>query len=144
VAIFHCSFHPTRGNIVDWSLTASDDIDLTNVEFSCLPSGLHTIEEDVVYFSRDDHPGLCIFRRRRTEEHGHRGFRLSSLGVLLASPSASSPSETACTTSEPQPWLHVPSLKTLVQTIYSSLEDRDVLEPTDQDWAPARTWFDEH
>ncbi|KAI0686467.1 hypothetical protein BC835DRAFT_1379466 [Cytidiella melzeri] len=135
VAIFHCSFHPTRGNVIDWSLKAAEDINLTNIEFCCLPSGLHTIGEDVVYFSHNDQPGLCIFRRRRTEEHGHRGFRLSSLGVLLAGPI---PPQTT------QPWLHVPSLKSLVQTIYSSLEDRDVLEPTDQDWDPARAWFEEH
>jgi hypothetical protein len=24
VAIFHASFHPTQGNVVDWSLKASD------------------------------------------------------------------------------------------------------------------------
>ena len=64
VAIFHASFHPTQGNVLDWSLKTSDgasclnfcadiadcapDFDLSNVEFSCLPSGLHLIEEDVV------------------------------------------------------------------------------------------------
>ena len=24
VAIFHASFHPTEGNVIDWSLKASD------------------------------------------------------------------------------------------------------------------------
>ena len=24
VAIFHASFHPTKGNVIDWSLKASD------------------------------------------------------------------------------------------------------------------------
>ena len=66
VSIFHCSFHPTKGNVIDWALKAeegwsflqsctgmiaqwSPDLDLANVEFSSLPSGLHLVEEDVVY-----------------------------------------------------------------------------------------------
>ncbi len=74
---------------------------------------------------------MCVFRRRQTSEHGHRGFRLSSLGILLAKSVRS------------RPWRHVPALKALVNTIYSSLEDREVLEPTDSDWDPARAFFEE-
>ncbi|OSD02286.1 hypothetical protein PYCCODRAFT_1435621 [Trametes coccinea BRFM310] len=131
IAIFHASFHPTKGSIIDWSLKASEDLDLSHVEFSCLPSGLHLIERDVVYFTKDDHQGVCVFRRRQTTEHGHRGFRLSSLGILLAK----SP--------RPRPWQHVAALKTLVNTIYSALEDREALEPLDEDWQPARAFFEE-
>ncbi|KAI0820886.1 hypothetical protein BC628DRAFT_1394823 [Trametes gibbosa] len=131
IAIFHASFHPTKGNTIDWSLKASEDLDLSHVEFSCLPSGLHLIERDVIYFTKDEHQGVCIFRRRQTTEHGHRGFRLSSLGILLAK----SP--------RPRPWKHVSALKTLVTTIYSALEDRDALEPLDADWDPARAFFEE-
>ncbi|KAH9850465.1 hypothetical protein C2E23DRAFT_869926 [Lenzites betulinus] len=131
IAIFHASFHPTKGSVIDWSLKASEDLDLSHVEFSCLPSGLHTIERDVIYFTKDEHQGVCIFRRRQTTEHGHRGFRLSSLGILLAK----SP--------RPRPWKHVAALKTLVTTIYSALEDRDALDPLDADWDPARVFFEE-
>ncbi|THH31679.1 hypothetical protein EUX98_g2518 [Antrodiella citrinella] len=131
VAIFHASFHPTKGNIIDWALKASDDLDLTNVEFSCFPSGLHLVEEDVIYFTKGENPGLCIFRRRRTTEDGHRGFRLSSLGILLAK------------SSRPRPWRHVPSLKNVVSAIYARLEDRDILEPADSDWDSARVFFEE-
>ncbi|CDO70165.1 hypothetical protein BN946_scf185009.g16 [Trametes cinnabarina] len=131
VAIFHASFHPTKGSIIDWSLKASEDLDLSHVEFSCLPSGLHLIERDVVYFTKDDHQGVCVFRRRQTTEHGHRGFRLSSLGILLAK------------SSRPRPWKHVAALKSLVHTIYSALEDREALEPLDEDWEPARAFFEE-
>ncbi|EPQ53118.1 hypothetical protein GLOTRDRAFT_140044 [Gloeophyllum trabeum ATCC 11539] len=131
VAIFHASFHPTKGSLIDWSLRASDDLDLTNVEFSCLPSGLHLVEEDVVYFSKDSHQGVCVFRRRKTTEHGHRGFRLSSLGILLAK------------SARPRPWRHVAALKDLVHRIYSVLEDRGVLEPREEDWEPARAFFEQ-
>ncbi|THH12947.1 hypothetical protein EW146_g7222 [Bondarzewia mesenterica] len=131
VAIFHASFHPTQGNIVDWSLKADEDLDIAHVEFSALPSGLHLVDQDVVYFDKDGHPGVCVFRRRKTTEHGQRGFRLSSLGILLAR------------SRKPRPWLHVPALKALVRTIYDALEERGVLEPLESDWDPARRFFEE-
>jgi hypothetical protein len=69
VAIFHASFHPTKGNVIDWSLTASDSersnsrsydfahsasaLNLRNLEFTALPSGLHLLEQDVVYVPLD-------------------------------------------------------------------------------------------
>lgn len=34
-------------------------------------------------------------------------------------------------------------LKTLVDTIYSSLESRGVLEPVESDWEPAKAFFEE-
>ena len=40
----------------------------------------HTI---LRYFTKVDQQGVCIFRRRKTTEYGHRGFRLSSLGIFL-------------------------------------------------------------
>ena len=83
------------------------------------------------YFTKDDYQGVCVFRRRRTSEDGHRGFRLSSLGILLAK----SP--------RPRPWQHVASLKRLVSSIYAALDDRDTLEPTDDDWDLARDYFEQ-
>lgn len=84
------------------------------------------------YFTKDDHHGVCIFRRRKTTEHGHRGFRLSSLGILLAK----SP--------RPRPWRHVPALKTLIQNIYDNIEGRGMLEMIDNDLEPARVFFETH
>ncbi|KAJ8480988.1 hypothetical protein ONZ45_g15459 [Pleurotus djamor] len=131
VAVFHASFHPTQGNVIDWSVKASDDLSLKNLEFNALPSGLHLVDEDVVYFNRDDHHGVCIFRRRKTTEHGHRGFRLSSMGILLAK------------SHRPRPWRHTAALKALVTYIYSNLELTGILEPTEDDWEPARRFFEE-
>ena len=83
------------------------------------------------YFTKDSHPGVCVFRRRRTTESGQRGFRLSSLGVLLVN------------SARPRPWRHVDALKSLIDTIYSSLESRGVLEPVESDWEPAQMFFEE-
>ncbi|KAJ7510878.1 hypothetical protein B0H11DRAFT_2183614 [Mycena galericulata] len=131
VAIFHASFHPTQGNIIDWSLKASEDLNLDHLEFSALPSGLHLVEEDVVYFSKDGQRGVCVFRRRKTVDHGHRGFRLSSLGILLAK------------SARPRPWRHTAALKELASLIFSRFESSASLVPTESDWEPARIFFNE-
>jgi hypothetical protein len=81
VAIFHASFHPTRGNVVDWSLKSDGyagewswaldvienlsltcvvaPIDFDGLEFKVLPSGLHQVEQDVVYALL---PSTCAVR----------------------------------------------------------------------------------
>ncbi|KLO12097.1 hypothetical protein SCHPADRAFT_437860 [Schizopora paradoxa] len=154
VAIFHASFHPTKGNVVDWALKAFEGIDLDGVEFSVLPSGLHLVERDTVYFSHGPHSGVAVFRRRPTSSQGHRGFRLSSMGILLSE----SP--------RPRPWQHVESLRSLADSIYSTADARESEENaadnssnelgsdppskgllcgsdlTDKDFESAREWFE--
>ncbi|KZP12168.1 hypothetical protein FIBSPDRAFT_961595 [Athelia psychrophila] len=131
VAIFHASFHPTQGNVVDWSLKASEECSLEGVEFSTLPSGLHLVSQDVVYFTKDGQHGVCIFLRRKTTEEGHRGYRLSSLGILLAK------------SARPRAWRHVAALKELIQTIYDGAATRDALELLEGDWEPAKAFFED-
>ncbi|KAJ4481239.1 hypothetical protein J3R30DRAFT_3465578 [Lentinula aciculospora] len=132
VSIFHASFHPTKGNVIDWSVKASEDLNIDNLEFSALPSGLHLVEQDTIYFSKDGHQGVCAFRRVKSTEEGHRGFRLSSLGVLLAK------------STRPKPWRHVPALKELMTMLYARMELTDTLQPSDADWLPSRSYFEEH
>lgn len=85
------------------------------------------------YFTKDGQQGVCVFRRRKTSEEGHRGVRLSSLGILLAK------------SHRPRPWLHVNALKELTDSIYSSVEaaGSGSLQPTTEHWEPARTFFEE-
>ncbi|KIK65185.1 hypothetical protein GYMLUDRAFT_56608 [Collybiopsis luxurians FD-317 M1] len=130
VAIFHASFHPTKGNIIDWSVKANEDVNLDNLEFNALPSGLHLVEQDIIYFSKDGHQGVCAFRRVKSTEQGHRGFRLSSLGVLLAK------------STRPKPWRHVAALKDLMTMLYARLELTDTLQPSEADWEPSRAYFE--
>jgi len=126
------------------------------VEFSALPSGLHLVKQDVVYvclgnplpqtpflktthtpnsyFTKDSQRGVCIFHRRPTSEQGHRGFRLSSLGILLAR------------SVRPRPWQHVAALKALAREIYAPLDPEaggSVRELQGDDWAPAQRFFEE-
>lgn len=83
------------------------------------------------YFSKGDHQGVSIFRRRGTSEQGHRGFRLSSLGILLAK------------SSRPRPWRHVPSLKSLIRSMYSRFKEEGIYDPGEFDWSSAESFFEQ-
>ncbi|KAF8905384.1 hypothetical protein CPB85DRAFT_1315439 [Mucidula mucida] len=123
VAIFHVSFHPTKGNIVDWSVTTDDSVSLDNVEFSALPSGLHQRDEDVIYFtSPPEHNGLAVFRRRATNAPGHRGSRLGALGIITRRPTHG--------------WKKL-------EKLYMDMLGEGDKELGEADWGLAKRWFDE-
>ncbi|KAH8822398.1 hypothetical protein DL96DRAFT_1819886 [Flagelloscypha sp. PMI_526] len=116
LAVFNAQFHVTKGNIIEWSLKADPELSLDGVEFSVLPSGIHAVERDVVYFtipnpSSSTHSplhGVSIFRRLATTEEGQRGARLASLGAIVT-PGA-------------KPWRHVDRLKAVFE---ESLHNQD-------------------
>ena len=107
----------------------------------------------VSYFTHGPHSGVALFRRRPTRTQGHRGFRLSSFGILLQD------------SSNPRPWLHLDSLRTLTDSIYAAADrkedDVDLLqlnsaggsssqpvtsiegELSEEDLVPAREWFEQ-
>lgn len=74
---------------------------------------------------------MCVFRRRKTTEQGHRGFRLASLGILLAK------------STRPRPWRHVRELQNLLSTVYGRVETAGRLQPEGKDWEPAVRWFND-
>lgn len=84
----------------------------------------------VRYFTKDEHQGVSVFRRRKTSEQGHRGFRLTALGILLAK------------SARPRPWRHVSALRALMHSMYRKIDARGVLEPVDADWDLARSFFE--
>ncbi|KAH9027397.1 hypothetical protein EDB85DRAFT_1975278 [Lactarius pseudohatsudake] len=61
--------YPTWGNELDWSLkppiSPLSTSSLT-LPFTLLPSGLHFVKQDVVYFMKDSRRRACICRRRQT------------------------------------------------------------------------------
>ncbi|KZO97241.1 hypothetical protein CALVIDRAFT_597586 [Calocera viscosa TUFC12733] len=113
-AVFKTSFHPTKGNIIDWSVKTSDDISLDGVEFSTLPSGLHVVDEDVIYFTKGSREGVCVFRRVKTDEAGQRGFKLGALGVLLEE------------STRARPWLHVESLRKMADLQQDAIDTKSL------------------
>ncbi|KAH8986823.1 hypothetical protein EDB86DRAFT_3082659 [Lactarius hatsudake] len=82
---------------ISHSLTRAD-LQLDGVEFNQLSSGLHFVEQDVVYFMKDGLLGVCVFARRQT-----------SRAAFISTPSTSSsraPSALAlgATSSYSRPW----------------------------------------
>ena len=57
VCMFVVLFHVTRGHEVIWSLP--EDVNLDGVEFKAVPSGMHTVERDSIYFRK---AGNNLFR----------------------------------------------------------------------------------
>jgi hypothetical protein len=58
LAVFVVKFDTKHGNTVEWSYPQS--VDVSGVEFSCLPSGAHNIHEDVMWVDRRARPEVCL------------------------------------------------------------------------------------
>ncbi|RKP25369.1 hypothetical protein SYNPS1DRAFT_28898 [Syncephalis pseudoplumigaleata] len=85
LAMFIVRFDTHRGNTVAW--TYPENIDLSGIEFSALPSGLHLVEDDVIYFCKNTYFGVSVFENTPLEgEEGQRerGARMAAVGLLSA------------------------------------------------------------
>eukprot|EP00002_Diphylleia_rotans_P019102 TRINITY_DN3698_c0_g1_i5.p1 TRINITY_DN3698_c0_g1~~TRINITY_DN3698_c0_g1_i5.p1 ORF type:complete len:361 (+),score=64.58 TRINITY_DN3698_c0_g1_i5:84-1166(+) len=84
LCVFVARFDTKGGNIIEWQ--HPKDLDLGNIEFKAMPSGLHKLEQDFVYFKIGEKYGLACFHRRKLEEpNNERGARMKSVGVLMHS-----------------------------------------------------------
>ncbi|KAF9184165.1 hypothetical protein BGZ51_003529 [Haplosporangium sp. Z 767] len=119
-AIFVVRFDTRRGNVLEWS-NAVPGIRLDGVEYSALPSGLHSSRQDVIYFCLDGCIGVAVFVNEPTDSMEHRGARMVSVGVLVK-PS----SETGrCG----QVWRHASFLESRAR--YHVVEDTDTSDLSD-------------
>jgi hypothetical protein len=66
---------------IAWKRTASDT-DLDGVEFKSLPSGLHSLASDLVYFTHAGYAGLSAFARGDASE-ADRNANFVSVGILV-------------------------------------------------------------
>jgi hypothetical protein len=60
------------------------DLPAGRIEYTTLPSGLHTLKTDLVFLAHgaDDLPGFGLFRSVEVQGTG-RGRRMGTLGVVL-------------------------------------------------------------
>ena len=59
------------------------DVELEGVvEYKSLPSGLHTVKEDLIYFIHGDNAGLSAFVNAPAEE-ADRNARMIAVGVMV-------------------------------------------------------------
>ena len=52
------------------------------MEYKSLPSGLHTVKEDLIYFVHDNHAGLSAFVNAPAAEES-RNARMIAVGVMV-------------------------------------------------------------
>ncbi|KAG2194258.1 hypothetical protein INT47_009668 [Mucor saturninus] len=80
VAVFVVQFDVHKGNLVEWQYPEAA-FDLDGVEYQAICSGLHRIESDVIYFSRNDVYGISAFQNMPTETE--RGAHMKAIGIIV-------------------------------------------------------------
>nr|POF03441.1 protein lchn [Quercus suber] len=83
-ALFLVSFDQKVGYTISWSRSTPElKLRLDGVEYKSLPSGLHELEQDLVYFAHEgSYLGLSTFLRGEADAN-ERGARFLAVGVLV-------------------------------------------------------------
>jgi hypothetical protein len=116
-AAFCVIFDARKGYTLAWR-DAIEGLDIDGiVEYKSLPSGLHTVEEDLVYFVHEHYAGISAFLNKECKVDA-RGARMLATGVLV--PIQDSRMGRA--------WLHAEGLKELVGKQIGNPEDVSLLE----------------
>lgn len=118
-ALFLIDFDVKAGYTIIWK-RAVPGIELEGtVEYKSLPSGLHTVTDDLIYFVHDSsHAGLSAFVNTPTDEAETRHARMISVGVLV--PLSQGRLGRA--------WRHAEALKDLAARLAADREQTQLLE----------------
>lgn len=83
-ALFLIDFDAKAGYTISWK-RAVPGVHLDGVvEYKSLPSGLHTVPNDLIFFVHErEYAGLSAFVNRPCEEEGSRNARMIAVGVLV-------------------------------------------------------------
>lgn len=95
---------------------SSPGISVDGVEFQCLPSGLHDLETDTVYFTKDNLTGVSVFNKVNASAED-RNANFAAVGALISSRDNQS-----------IPWRYVSSLTQVARELISNLDDHSALE----------------
>ncbi|KAG1223741.1 hypothetical protein G6F35_004468 [Rhizopus arrhizus] len=80
VAVFVVQFDVHKGNIIEWQYPA--DFNLEGVEYQAICSGLHNVDSDILYFSRQDkYYGISVFKNMPVDTS--RGAYMKAIGILV-------------------------------------------------------------
>lgn len=81
-ALFLIYFDIKAGYTIGWKQSLPG-IELEGVvEYKSLPSGLHTVKEDLIYFVHENHAGLSAFINAPAAEES-RNARMIAVGVMV-------------------------------------------------------------
>ncbi|KAI1842711.1 hypothetical protein JX265_002683 [Neoarthrinium moseri] len=82
-ALFLIEFDVKAGYTLSWK-AALPDIELEGVvEYKSLPSGLHTVKDDLIYFVHEGFAGLSAFVNAPVQDSEVRNARMIAVGVLV-------------------------------------------------------------
>lgn len=82
-ALFLIDFDVKAGYTITWKRGAPN-VELDGrVEYKSLPSGLHTVRDDLIYFVDGAHAGLSAFVNEPCEEEEARNARMIAVGILV-------------------------------------------------------------
>lgn len=87
------------------------------MEFQCLPSGLHSVKEDLVYFVHGQNAGVSAFVQEEADE-GHRNANFVTVGALVPLTYGRLG----------RSWLHAPALRRLAKECIRNANDKRALE----------------
>ncbi|CEP18010.1 hypothetical protein [Parasitella parasitica] len=79
IAVFVVQFDVHKGNIIEWQYP--EVFDLKGVEYQAICSGLHRIENDIIYFSRENGYGVSVFRNMPSDIE--RGAYMKAIGIIV-------------------------------------------------------------
>ncbi|QSZ34883.1 hypothetical protein DSL72_007744 [Monilinia vaccinii-corymbosi] len=81
-ALFMIYFDLKAGYTIGWKRSLPG-VQLDGVvEYRSLPSGLHTVEEDLIYFTHDNYAGLSAFVNAPADEES-RNARMIAVGIMV-------------------------------------------------------------
>ncbi|EXJ87468.1 hypothetical protein A1O3_04428 [Capronia epimyces CBS 606.96] len=117
-AAFLVNFDHRKGYTLVWHRSIDGAQVEGVVEFKSLPSGLHNVEEDLVYFIHDEYSGLSAFINK-PDGQSERAARMLAIGVLV-------PLDHGRTG---RSWRHAAALQALAsRTQIQNVEDTTALE----------------
>ncbi|KAH8203434.1 hypothetical protein TruAng_002418 [Truncatella angustata] len=117
-ALFLIKFDVKAGYTLTWK-AAQPGIELEGtVEYKSLPSGLHTVKDDLIYFVHDGYAGLSAFVNAPVEDTEARNACMLAVGVLV--PLSYGRLGRA--------WRHAEGLKEIASKMVLSDKDTSILE----------------
>ena len=85
LGIFVVSFDTKLGNVIEWQIPDKSDLNLDNVEFKAMASGFHLVQNDFVYFCKNNLYGLAAFESIKIDNSEERNVRMKSVGLIAKS-----------------------------------------------------------
>jgi hypothetical protein len=92
-------------------------VDLDGVEFQSLPSGLHSVQEDLVYFVHGQCAGVSAYVQEEADEH-HRNAKFAAVGALVPLSYGRLGKS----------WQHAPELRRLAKDCVQDTQNKELLQ----------------